>query len=395
MKGQSFFETRAFQIDLGRQPESVDTLKKIFEQGRRFHFNQCHLYLENKLQLDSFGDAAAGLSGEDVGEIVSCGDQLGLEIVPSLNLLGHTEHFTKYPEFKRLSETRDGARKADQDYAGCLCPSLPETREWARSVIEEVAEIFPSPNLHVGLDETWPIGSCPLCAEREKKGELGQLFADYANCLHDKALEYGKTMWMWADMLFYFPGAMEELNKDIVLVDWFYGGLDPIPRQTFFNWRRVHTTEKLLEEGFRVVPASGLGMNNLRGFTRYVDGFDTDTFLVTQWEGSNRFQLDYAPERCAAGILLSSNHMPQMREMGRYLLPDGSAGERQKFMTAVSASGRSLEVVPEMLTELDQTPLVKACRSRVLQKYVGQESGKIMRELKLIARDMLRENRHS
>jgi hypothetical protein len=384
------FSTRAFQIDVARQPESLDTLQRVVADGARFGFNQCHLYLENKLRLDTFGSAAAGLSKDQMRDLIEFAAEREIEIVPSLNLLGHTEHSVRHEEFADLRENREGARRPDQDHDGCLCPSLDRTRSWAREVIEETAALFPSENFHVGLDETWPLGSCPLCRVRESEEGLGALFAGYANFLNDQVSDCGKTMWMWADMLFYFDGSLQRLDRDIVLVDWFYRPVENTPLQSFFNWRRVDTTRRLLEAGHRVVPAGGLGSENLRSFTRYAEGLGVREFLVTQWEGSDRFQDNYAIQRCRAGHLLTTGRMPDSAELGRRLLPDHGPQEQRLFVLASQAPACEADAALSILDGQEDSRLHRVTRSRLLQRSIVRAREVAERELHPICRDVLR-----
>lgn len=383
------FSTRAFQIDVARQPESLDTLKRVVADGARFGFNQCHLYLENKLRLDAFGSAAAGLSKDEMRELIEFAAEKAVEIVPSLNLLGHTEHFVRHEEFADLRENREGARRPDQDHDGCLCPSLEETRSWAAEVIEETAELFPSDNLHAGLDETWPLGSCPLCRKRESEEGLGALFARYANLLNAQVSACGKTMWMWADMLFYFDGSLEGLDRDIVLVDWFYRPVENTPLQSFFNWRRLDTTRRLLEAGHRVVPAGGLGSENLRSFTRYAEGPEVREFLVTQWEGSNRFQDNYAIQRCRAGHLLTTGRMPDAAELGRRLLPEHTPEDQLRFLLAAQAPPSETDTALSVLDKQGDSRLHRVTRSALLHESISRAGETAEGELRHIGRDVL------
>jgi len=391
---QPMFKTRAFQIDLGRQPEQLSTLKRILSCSARFHFNQCHLYLENNLRLDAFGAAAGGLSKEETLELIEYAAEQNIEIVPSLNLLGHTERFLEHIEFKHLDENREESpRRPEQAGHNCLCPSLPETRKWVRAVIEEIASLFPSPNLHVGLDETWPLGSCPLCSERAKKIDLGGVFADYANFLNEEVKKHDKIMWMWADMPFYYGKTTDKLSRDIVMVDWHYSPVKNTPQFSFFNWRRIDSTRLLVKQGFHVVLGGGSAPDNIMTFSRYADGLDIDTFLVTEWAGSNRFQDNVLLQRCIAGNLLWTGQIPTWQEVGEQLLPDNSPQERKELLLAAQSREDNIDTALDVLRGKQNSLLHCVARSALLYRYLQKEKEEIEIESTYTMRGILRDKR--
>jgi len=367
---EGFFTTRAFQIDLARQPENID--------------------LENGLRLNSFREAGTGLTKEEISELVDFASGYGVEIVPSLNLLGHTEGFLKNPSFKNMSETREGARQMEQNWNNCLCPSLPETRRWVASVIEEVSGLFPSPYLHLGLDETWELGSCSLCRQKEKEIGLGGLFAEYVNFLHRQTEKHSKTMLMWADMCFYYPGVIERLDKGIIMVDWHYSPIKDVPRFSFFNWQKVDSLRVLTENGFKVIAAGGSDPENVTTFSRYAKRFGVDSFLVTEWEGRNRYQDNVTINRCIAGNILFTGQVPSSEEVGKQVLSDYSTGEQKMFLLSAGATDNNLSLALNVLKGLKQGLLNRVVRSGILQKEVLTKKEKIEKGLRETIRNMLK-----
>jgi len=97
-------KTRAFQMDLARRPESPTELKRLLRQQARHRFNQCQFYLENAIKLDVFGEACNtdGLTKEQFQDVQATGQMLGIDVVPSLNLLGHMGNLLADPGFAHL-----------------------------------------------------------------------------------------------------------------------------------------------------------------------------------------------------------------------------------------------------------------------------------------------------
>ncbi|MCF7853388.1 MAG: beta-N-acetylhexosaminidase [Candidatus Pacebacteria bacterium] len=297
---------RSFQIDVGRQPETVTELKRLLRQQARYHFNECQVYLENSIKLDVFGDAAdpEGLTKAEFQELVAYGYALGVEVVPSLNLAGHMEKLLRHPAFKHLSETREGPRHPDQPFETDLCLELPETRKFVAEIVREICEISPAKKLMVGLDECWTLGSCSLCrAKLDDEGSAGAIFSDYIGFLHAEVTSHGKQMWMWDDMLFYHKGSLERIPRDIGMNIWHYSPIEEYPAYSFQNWRRIDAVRECTERGHPIMLCGGDGIDNLMSLLRYAEGYPLEGMLVTQWEGTGIVQeLRHSGRAFAASI---------------------------------------------------------------------------------------------
>lgn len=384
------FGTRSFQLDLGRQPEKLVTLKRMVAAAARFGFNQCQLYLENAIKLEAFGPAATGSTKEEIRELIGFAEELGVEIVPSLNLLGHAENFLLHDEFKDMDELRDGARQPWQAWSICFCPSLERTRTWMKEVLDETATIFSSGNVHVGLDETWTLGSCKLCRAREEEIGLGGIFADHASWLNSVVKSQGRKMWMWADMCFYYGNVLDRLPRDIILVDWFYSRVAECPDFSFLNWRKMDSTKEMLDAGFTVVPAGSPSVENVRTFSRYVQGLGIDTFLMTSWEGTLRYPDVQLPEFCEVGNYLATGRMPDWKTAAEQLLPDETDTGRLEFMTAMRNKSHDPEPALTILRKHPDVILFQVKRNDILQSFVRNELREISAEAGFTARQVMR-----
>lgn len=311
---------RSFQVDLGRQPETLAELKRLLRQQARYHYNECQLYVENSLKLAAFGPAADpnGLTCGELAELQDYGAALGVDVVLSLNLLGHMEKILNHPLFGHLSETRHGARHPAQDWIGTVCPELPESRRFVAAVIEEACGLTRSAKLMVGLDECWTLGSHPLSRKRlDSRGGAGEIFRDWIRFLYREVSRHGKQMWMWEDMLFYHEGALGAIPSDIGMNAWHYQHIEEYPHYSFRNWERVHAIEELTRHGHPVMLCCGPEPHHVQSMIRYAEGYPLTGILIVQWSGGWTVQEWYHIDRAlAAGVLWS----------GRY--PDGAAAAR-------------------------------------------------------------------
>ncbi len=282
---------RGFQIDLGRQMESMATLKRTVDLMAGFKLNQCYLYLENAFAYSTCREACSpdALTPAQARELDAFCRERHMQLIPAPNLLGHFDWLLEHPNWRHLSETREGpAFRRHMTANNVICTSLPETWELLESMIDDLAAAFSAPFLNVGLDETWILASCSLCAPvREQHGE-GEIYRRHVQRLHELLAARGKRMQMWDDMLFYWPEIIESLPRDILMIDWYYEPIvDKVP-VPYLNWKRVDQTGVLREAGFEVLLAPWDREFPTYTAARTARLYDAAGLYLTQWEMSQQ-----------------------------------------------------------------------------------------------------------
>ena len=253
------FAFRAIQMDLARQPETVEFIKKEIDFYRDCGYNFLVLYLEGRIRTEYFHPFPDHLSysKEEMAEIVAYAAKQGLETIPVVSLLGHAEHFLM-GEDETISELKNGSCGRFNPRKHVFCPSMKETHEFIERYVTDIAEIFPSKYFHAGFDEAWDIGYCDICKKRlEKEGQSG-IFSKHVNDMHALLTgKLGKTMMMWDDLFDIYPAALKETPRDVILCAWHYCDLEQLPYGHAGGPRRDQF--KLYEEmGFKYIfaPAS-------------------------------------------------------------------------------------------------------------------------------------------
>ena len=174
---------RGAMLDISRHYFDAAFIKKTISSLAIFDYNTLHLHLTDdqgwRLESKVFpllhevgsirkqsqnnhglleptydGKEHSGyLTHNDVREIVSHAHSLGMQVVPEINIPGHTGALlAAYPQY--------GVNKAAVEVSGrwgisdYLLRPFPETFEFLTKVFEEVASIFPSEYIHVGGDES-------------------------------------------------------------------------------------------------------------------------------------------------------------------------------------------------------------------------------------------------
>ncbi len=257
------FGWRGMHFDVSRHFRSKEFIMKQMDAMAFFKMNKAHLHLTDaagwRLQIDSYPrlsglaawrpqtrwtdwtksqtyceEGTAGAYGgyytkEDIREIVEYARQRHIEVIPEIEMPGHSEEVTAvYPEL-----SCDG-RPSD------LCPGNEKTFEFIEAVLTEVMEIFPSEYIHIGGDEAGKAGwkTCPLCRRRmEEEGlkDVDELQSYLIHRVEAFVNSRGRKIIGWDEIL--------------------GGGL--APNATVMSWRGTEGGIQAMQEGHDVIMAPG------------------------------------------------------------------------------------------------------------------------------------------
>ncbi len=225
-------------------------------------------------------------SPEQIGKLLAACREHHVRLIPQFQCLGHqswSKHtyplLIKYPQF---DETPGKYPGNEGIYCRSWCPLHPEVNPIVFDLIDELIEVFQADALHVGLDETFLIGSdaCPRCKGKDK----ATLFAKAVNDYHQHLVgEHKLEMLMWGDRLIDAneikygkweasangtAGAIELIPKDIIICDWHYE-----PREAY------ESIPMFLKKGFRVWPASWRKPGPAKSLIDYSQTFNDEKML--------------------------------------------------------------------------------------------------------------------
>ena len=191
---------------------------------------------------------------EDIRDLCAYARRFGIEVIPEIQSLGHVQFMTlAHPEIAEraadapIHEPTD-ERLADvppnEFYAHCYCPSNPGSYEILYDLIDEIVDVFrPGEYVHMGHDEIYQIGVCPVCRQRDP----AELFAEDVRKLHAYLAKKGLKMMIWSDMLqpvtkYRTPSAIERIPQDVVMLDFIW----------YFHMDK-DIEDNLLSHGFSVI----------------------------------------------------------------------------------------------------------------------------------------------
>lgn len=286
------FPYRAVQFDLGRAIERPDVIERLLPLYSSVNYNAIQLYFENAFVFPSHPELARHRAWtlEQTINVVNKAGELGLSCIPAMQSLGHCSWLTEHPDYAELDEGH-----ASGNHTGVLCPSHPRTLKVLSDMVADIAPLATSGIIHVGMDESFAIGKCRVCAVRREAIGEGGIFVEHANNVAAMVRSHGKRAAIWGDMFYYYPEAVAQLDKDIIIFDWFYYSFERFPRVELFNFSEVDTRSLWERNGldFWGCPSSVWGLapfnspessiENARSWTKYLKG-SGQGILVTQWE---------------------------------------------------------------------------------------------------------------
>lgn len=296
----------ALQLDLARQYETPDAIRQAMRLAARWGYDTVAFHLEDRVRTASYphGDPEQSYDAATMRALVADAAALGLEVLPVLATLGHTERFLAHPAMRHLGEVRAGGRPRLGDGWNVMCPVSDQVEAFWTGYLGELADIFPSRRFHIGCDEVWNLGLCPDCRARMASGEdVGALFAHHVRRIHRILAGLGRETMMWEDMLEEYPAAVEGIPRDVILVVWQYDQQSTRTMTHFGNRARDHRLGAYARRGMRcIVAPTAWSAMNAETLTAYAAGsFRPDGWLMTRWDDQDL--ITDAPTLAHAGRL--------------------------------------------------------------------------------------------
>ena len=223
------FPYRGLHLDVSRHFFDKEFVKKQLDAMAYFKMNRLHWHLtdDNGWRVEikkypeltsrgawrgpgevlppSYGSGNERYGGfytqQDVREIVDYAAFRNVEIIPEIDLPGHSQTLTSvYPE--TFCRTSGSVTYKPEEMRETLCAGREENFEMLRDILQELAGLFPSKYIHIGGDEVsvryWR--NCPRCRAlmTEKKMKTpAELRGYFVHRLEDLVHSVGKTCAAW------------------------------------------------------------------------------------------------------------------------------------------------------------------------------------------------------
>jgi hypothetical protein len=137
------------------------------------------------------------------------------------------------------------AHLAESDRRWSLSPSQPETYSLLEDLYDEFLPLFESKRFNANCDEPFDLGRGQSTARNPQRSP-GELFTQHVEKLEGLAAAHQKQLMIWADFAHQHPDQLDRLDRDVVLLDWWY--------EAEFDADRM---QKLRRKGFDVWACPG------------------------------------------------------------------------------------------------------------------------------------------
>lgn len=159
--------------DMSRYPERANEVQHMFDWDKN------SIHFEN--------GSGKFLKQDAVREMIKYCKDRGMEVIPEVPCLSHADYMlTAHPEL---------AERKNDPYPDVYCPSNPDSYKLLFDIFDEVIDVFEPETVHIGHDEYYSIGICPLC----KGKDAAQIFADDINKIHDYMKKKNIRIMLWSE----------------------------------------------------------------------------------------------------------------------------------------------------------------------------------------------------
>lgn len=236
-------------------------------------------------------------TAKEIGELLAHAAARGVEIIPELEVFGHTRFLTDRPEYESLY----AGAKTDELTFNAVDPLNPETLKLMGALLNSVCGLFGGRHLHIGCDE---VDLKRFCEGRGLDEE--DVWVAYVNKIIGMVRERGRVPMMWADHPTKSPKIASLLRKDVVLVDWRYWNDVKecvVRRLRKAGFGTIICAPAIAWCGLRFFPSKSAFVNTTR-MCRFTDAHGVAGLINTVWVPFRYFQasLYYAmaySARCA------------------------------------------------------------------------------------------------
>ncbi len=205
---------RGLSLDCARHFFPAEEVKKLIEHLSLHKINVLHWHLadDQGWRIESLKfpklQEVSGLyyTQQEIREIVEFARIRGVEIIPEIDLPGHTTGIlAAYPQYSCSEKEVELAAKGGI-YPIILCAGKDSTFAFLKELLEEIVPLFPGKRFHMGGDEApkneWK--ACPHCKARMEQMGLKnyeELQGWFTKQICDILEPMGKTVICWNEIL--------------------------------------------------------------------------------------------------------------------------------------------------------------------------------------------------
>ena len=225
-------EIRGVMLDISRSKvPTLKTLKKIVYQLSHMKYNHLELYIEGmSFEYQNFKDEINiyknYISLKDYQALQRYCKKYFIDFVPNMNGLGHMSEWLKLDKYHYLAEKEDYVYlwRAHRE-PSTLDVTNNDSIKLVSALYEDLLPYTTSKYFNMNLDEPFELGLGKAKELVEKEGKE-KIYLDYVLKLDDIVKnKYHKIPMMWGDVLIKNNDVLNNIDKDIIFIDWGYDHL--------------------------------------------------------------------------------------------------------------------------------------------------------------------------
>ncbi|MBQ2876527.1 MAG: beta-N-acetylhexosaminidase [Clostridia bacterium] len=185
-------KTLCAHIDCSRNAVmKKESLKEFLKILSKMGYNAVMLYTEDTYEIPEypfFGYMRGRYTADDLREIDDFAAELGMELIPCIQVLGHLEMALKWDFLPKES-------------IDIIMPDDERTYEFIDRALGALSGAIRSRKIHIGLDEAFGLGSGNLMKKNGYEPAIS-IIKRHLSRIVKIAEKYGYTMLAWSDMFF-------------------------------------------------------------------------------------------------------------------------------------------------------------------------------------------------
>ncbi len=279
-------ERRGLLIDISRgKVPTLETLKGIVDLMVQLKLNLLMLYTEHVFRFRRhplIGKGASPMHAAELRELDAYAAERHVELVPTLQSLGHMHHLLGISRYRHLAES---------DRRWSISPALEGSYELLEDLYSEYIGNFRSPWFNANCDEPVDLGKGRSRAWAEKEGR-GAVFRAHLERVEALAKTFGKKTMVWGDVVHEHPEQLPLLSRELMLLDWWYEADHDFRRVRVF---KKHGISFMVCAGTAswntLFPRGDNAIANIKGHAEAGKKFGAKGFINTDWGDNGAYNL--------------------------------------------------------------------------------------------------------
>jgi hexosaminidase len=228
------FEKAGVMVDCSRNAVlHLDGMKILLKYMAKLGLNLAMLYTEDTYEVKEypyFGYLRGRYTEEELKELDDYAFDLGIEMVPCIQTLGHLESALKYEYARSIRDTSD-----------VVLVGEPKTYEFLEKLIHSASKPFRSKRIHIGMDEAFGLGTGVYHMRNGSRNRF-EIMNEHLAEVVKITEKYGLEPMIWSDMYYRFgskTGDYYDLDSNIPTEI-----IDGIPNVDMVLWDYYHESEE-------------------------------------------------------------------------------------------------------------------------------------------------------